>query len=211
MIKETSINSGTRGEYLRNKFKNKYGIELTPQDINNRINLKGAVKDRLDLEITQLNKRIEDQASQLSKNQIKRGRVNEIINRENAKLGPAIAGILDTKTGRIFIEINSNTSKLPVNLNDKLKPKIKEMPKNIQQYYKHTLEGEGKNGLAHAEVHALNKALNAREDAEISDIMCFVIQTGRDKKKLTIEGLPMARCPHCEYITDEVVYFPEPL
>ncbi len=157
----------SRGEYLRNKFKDKYGVELTPQDINNRINLRGAVKDRLDSEIAELNKRIEEQVSQLSKNQIRKGRANEIINRENAKLGPAVAGILDTKTGKIFTEINSNTSELPINLNCKLEPKIIEMPKNVQQYYQHTLEGPGKNGGAHAEVHALNKALNAREDAEV--------------------------------------------
>ncbi|MGN2338668.1 hypothetical protein ACTFIN_11185 [Clostridium cagae] len=41
--------------------------------------------------------------------------------------------------------------------------------------------------------------------------MIYVLQTGMGKGKNGIPGLPMSRCPHCEYITDGVNYFPESL
>ncbi len=61
---------------------------------------------------------------------------------------------------------------------------------------------------SHAEVYALNEALLANPNAKLEDFMVYVVRLG---KKLKPRGLPMPRCPHCEYITDGSSYFPEVL
>ncbi|MGN2348842.1 hypothetical protein ACTFH7_10065 [Clostridium cagae] len=57
----------------------------------------------------------------------------------------------------------------------------------------------------------MKKAWNYECKLEMLDILIYVLQTGMGKGKNGIPGLPMSRCPHCEYITDGVNYFPESL
>ncbi len=65
-----------RLDYLRNKYD-----KLTSEQINNRINLRGAVNDEID---------------RLYKSGISK-----------KELGPAVAGVLDHKTGKYYFGINN--------------------------------------------------------------------------------------------------------
>ncbi|WP_298845021.1 YwqJ-related putative deaminase [Clostridium sp.] len=62
----------------------------------------------------------------------------------------------------------------------------------------------------HAEVYALNEALLARNYARLCDFMVHVISVRKISRKIPA-GVPMAKCPHCEYITIGSNYFPEVL
>lgn len=119
----------SRIDYLRNK----YG-KLTSEQINNRINLRGATHDKL----------------------------NELIESEisGKKLGPAVAGVMDTETGKVYWRINDSKGRLPEVMDDLISDRIQKMPKNIRDSYIKT-KGAG----SHAEVNALNEALLAREGA----------------------------------------------
>ncbi|NFE80016.1 YwqJ-related putative deaminase [Clostridium sporogenes] len=75
--------------------------------------------------------------------------------------------------------------------------------KIISKYIYRTL-GAG----SHAEVYALNEALLANTNAKLDNFMVYVVRSG---KKLKPKGLPMPRCPHCEFITDGANYLPEVL
>jgi len=165
----------SRIDYLRNK----YG-KLTSEQINNRINLRGATHDKL-------NEFIESGIS-------------------GKKLGPAVAGVMDTKTGKIYYGINDSKGRLPEVMDDLISDRIQNMPKNIRDSYIKT-KGAG----SHAEVNALNEALLAREGANIDDFMIHVISTKGLGPNIPQAGIPMPRCPHCEFITDGVNYFPEVL
>ncbi len=79
------------------------------------------------------------------------------------------------------------------------------MPSDIRDGYKKTL-GAG----SHAEVNALNEALLARQNASLDEFMVHVI-SARKINKYMPAGVPMPRCPHCEFITDGANYFPEVL
>ncbi|WP_207706255.1 YwqJ-related putative deaminase, partial [Clostridium sp. HBUAS56017] len=163
----------SRLDYLRNK----YGT-LTSDQINNRINLRGAVND----EVERLYK------SGISKRE----------------LGPAVAGVLDTSTGKYYFGINNIKGKVPGELHPLIKERLDNMPKNILDSYSNKTLGSG----SHAEVYALNEALLANPNAKLNDFMIYVVRSG---KKLKPKGLPMPRCPHCEFITDGANYFPEVL
>ena len=162
-----------RIDYLRNK----YG-KLTSEQVNNRINLRGAVNDEID----RLYK------SGLTKNEI----------------GPAVAGVLDTKTGKYYFGINNIEGDVPEVLHPLIKERIDNMPLETYNSYKKWTLGAG----SHAEVYALNEAMLANPNAKLEDFMVYVVRSG---KKLKPRGLPMPRCPHCEYITDGASYFPEVL
>ncbi|WP_326497918.1 YwqJ-related putative deaminase [Clostridium sp. ZS2-4] len=163
----------SRIDYLRNK----YG-KLTSEQINNRINLRGAVND----EIERLYK------SGITKK----------------KLGPAVAGVLDPKTGKYYFGINNIEGDVPKELHPLIKERIDNMPPEIYSSYEKWTLGAG----SHAEVYALNEALLANPTAKLEDFMVYVVRSG---KKLKPRGLPMPRCPHCEYITNGASYFPEVL
>ncbi|MBU3202423.1 YwqJ-related putative deaminase [Clostridium estertheticum] len=165
----------SRIDYLRNK----YG-QLTPKQINNRINLRGVTHDKLDELIT----------SGIS----------------NKKLGPAVAGVLDTKTGKFYCGINDAKGKLPEKMDNLIKDRIENMPKDIRDSYVRT-----KAAGSHAEVNALNEALLSRPNASIDDFMIHVISTKGLGPNIPVAGIPMPRCPHCEFITAGAKYFPEVL
>jgi hypothetical protein len=189
----------SRIDYLRNK----YG-KLTSEQINNRINLRGAVKDKMNQEIDQMNIRIAQQIEALPKKH--KSLIDLIKKEESRKLGPAVAGVLDTKTGKIYFGTNTFSGEPPKVMHQIIKDKVKNMPEYVKNYYKAT-KGAG----SHAEVKALNDALIKREDSQISDFMVYVVSTGYDAKgsgKL-IKGMSMARCPHCEYITNGTNFIPE--
>ncbi|MBY7064547.1 hypothetical protein FDE98_07040 [Clostridium sporogenes] len=163
----------SRIDYLRNK----YG-KLTSEQINNRINLRGAVNDELE---------------RLYKSGISK-----------KELGPAVAGVLDSETGKYYFGINNIKGKVPKELHPLIKERIDNIPKNILDSYSNRTLGAG----SHAEVYALNEALLANPNAKLDNFMVYVVRSG---KKLKPKGLPMPRCPHCEFITDGANYFPEVL
>ncbi|MDY6992823.1 MAG: YwqJ-related putative deaminase, partial [Pseudomonadota bacterium] len=147
--------------------------------LNQRISLKGAVADEyLRLSYGLSNRRIR----------------NEI--------GPALAGVLDTKTGKYYIKTNSGPGELPNNLVPLLESRI-EGTQSISYLKTH---GAG----THAEIHALNEALLARPDADLSDFLLYTINSGQRGSPVKW-GAPIPRCPDCEFITNGVQYFPEPL
>ena len=120
------------------------------------------------------------------------------------EVGPAVAGVFDMKTGKYYFGKNNAGGRVPHTLHPLIRERIKNMPKEVlDRYAKFTL-GAG----SHAEVIALNEALLANPKAELKDFMVYVVRSGR---KLQPKGLPMPRCPHCEYITNGVSYFPEGL
>ena len=147
--------------------------------LNQHINLKGGVAD----EYASL-------TDGLSNRQIR----NEI--------GPVLAGVLDTKSGKYFYRTNSGPGELPDNLAPLLGARI-EVAQSIDYVKTH---GAG----THAEVHALNDALTARPEADISDFLLYTINSGQ-KGATAKWGMPVPRCPHCEFITDGIQYFPETL
>ncbi|MBS5988017.1 YwqJ-related putative deaminase [Clostridium sp.] len=159
-------------------LRNKYG-KLTSEQINNRINLRGSTHEEL--------ARLKE--SGLTK----------------TELGPAVAGVLDTKTGKYYFGTNNIDGKAPSIQHDLIRERINNMPSDIRDGYKKTL-GAG----SHAEVNALNEALLARQNASLDEFMVHVI-SARKINKYMPAGVPMPRCPHCEFITDGANYFPEVL
>jgi hypothetical protein len=127
------------------------------------------------------------------------------------KVGPAVAGVYDPVTDKYYFAINNLNGDLPQNLHRLLKDKYKNMPTEgiYTEYDKFTL-GAG----SHAEIYALNQALMKRElmgtpIKSLDELTLTVIKGLKcGWKKI---GMPMPRCPHCEFITDGVNYFPEVL
>lgn len=97
----------SRIEYLRNK----YG-EFTPQELNYRINLRGAVAQ----EVERLNK----------------------IGISKREMGPAVAGTFDKTTGKYYFGINNTSGKIPEELHTLIEQRIINMPKNIKKGYTFT-------------------------------------------------------------------------
>ena len=113
--------------------------------------------------------------------------------------------MLDTKTGKYYFGINNIDGKALNIQHDLISERINNMPADIRDGYKKTL-GVG----SHAEVNALNEALLARQNASLDEFMVHVI-SARKINKYMPAGVPMPRCPHCEFITDGANYFPEVL
>ncbi|WP_169334451.1 YwqJ-related putative deaminase [Hahella ganghwensis] len=125
------------------------------------------------------------------------------IRQTRKQVGPVLAGVMDSKTGDVFFGLNSGPGgKLPDNLTPLLSDRIPDASKI--DYIK--TQGAG----SHAEIHALNDAFIARPNADISDFLLYTINSGQ-KGSAAKFGTPVPRCPHCEFITDGVQYFPEPL
>ena len=170
----------TVGDFKRTSNMRSKPITLTKEQINNRINLRGATHD----ELARL------KASGIGKKQ----------------LGPAVAGVYDTKTGKYYYGTNNPNGKPPVEMHDIIKNRVENMPNDVLNSYIKT-RGAG----SHAEVNALNEALLARPDASLDDFMVHVISTKPLGTNIPTAGFPMPRCPHCEYITNGVKYIPEVL
>ncbi|WP_409295978.1 YwqJ-related putative deaminase [Peribacillus sp. SCS-26] len=106
---EVSNNSEnlSRIEYLRNK----HG-RFTSQELNYRINLRGAVAT----EVERLN------TLGLTKNE----------------LGPAVAGTFDKTTGKYYFGINNTDGDIPVTLHPIIRDRIYNMPSSVRDGYKFT-------------------------------------------------------------------------
>ncbi|MHC1748101.1 MAG: YwqJ-related putative deaminase [Cellulosilyticaceae bacterium] len=127
------------------------------------------------------------------------------------KLGPAVAGVYDPVADKYYFGINNLDGDLPENLHRLLRVNYENMPTEdtYTEYNKFTL-GAG----SHAEIYALNEALIERgwmgiPVESLDELILTVIKGPKcGWKKI---GIPMPRCPHCEFITDGVNYFPEVL
>ncbi|MEK4546024.1 MULTISPECIES: LXG family T7SS effector putative deaminase YwqJ [Bacillus] len=159
-------------------LRNKHGV-LSKEDLHHRINLRAEV-------LNELNK---IKSSGLTKKQ----------------RGPAVAGVLDKKTGKYYFGINNIDGEPPKILHPLIHDRIVNMPVELKEGYIKT-SGAG----SHAEVNALNEALLQRPDAELKELMVYVVSARKINKKMP-EGVPMPRCPHCEYITQNTNYIPEAL
>ncbi|MFP3635660.1 LXG family T7SS effector putative deaminase YwqJ [Bacillus sp. SIMBA_033] len=159
-------------------LRNKHGI-LSKEDLHHRINLRAEV----------LNELSKIKSSGLTKKQ----------------RGPAVAGVLDKKTGKYYFGINNIDGEPPKVLHPLIHDRIVNMPVELKEGYIKT-SGAG----SHAEVNALNEALLQRPDAELKELMVYVVSARKINKKMP-EGVPMPRCPHCEYITQNTNYIPEAL
>ena len=155
----------------------KYGT-IPPKELHQRINLRQSTRNELD--------RLK--ASGMTKKE----------------LGPAVAGVLDKKTGKTYYGINDPSGKVPSNLHPQLRDRIENMPPAIRDGYTKTA-GKG----SHAEVRALNEALQNNPNAKLDDFMVHVVNTKKLGPKMPQPGMPMPRCPHCEYITGGTKFFPE--
>lgn len=113
---------------------------------------------------------------------------------------------MDTKSGEVYYGLNNPKGRLPEVMHDIISDRIENMPQNIYDSYFKT-KGAG----SHAEVNALNEALLAQEGASIDDFMIHVIRTKGLGPNIPEVGIPMPRCPHCEFITNGANYFPEVL
>ncbi|MBC1371373.1 hypothetical protein HB847_03250 [Listeria booriae] len=117
------------------------------------------------------------------------------------KLGPAFAGVYDKKTGEYYYAINDFMGEIP-ELHPLLDKRLLDMPQDVIDSYTFT-KGAG----SHAEVLALNKALQANPTASIEDFMVNVIRTGQAKTKPL--GMMFDRCPHCAYLTEGFKFISE--
>jgi len=109
---------------------------------------------------------------------------------------------MDTKTGQIFIGKNAGPGMLPNNLTPDLANLI-DQAKSMPYMKTH---GAG----THAEVHALNQAMQARPGASADEFLMYVINSGQ-RGSTQKWGQPIPRCPHCEFITNGTKFFPETL
>lgn len=120
----------------------------------------------------------------------------------NKQLGPAVAGVYDRNTGKIYKAINDVDGDIPKELNSLIKERIKSMPKDVHDSYSMFTHGAG----SHAEVYAANKALLDNPNATLDDLLVYVIRPGTVTKPVT--DIPFRTCPHCEYIYYETsIYY----
>jgi YwqJ-like deaminase len=142
------------------------------------------------------------------------------------QIGPVVAGVLDRKTGKMFFGVNSlldgkKNPILPENLHPTLLNRIENIPSHIRDGYaakgnmggEHVISRQLSNGAGtHAEIFALNNALNSRSTAQFDDFLVYAVKgTKAATAKSGKRGLPVPRCPHCDYLTQGVKFFPEVL
>ncbi|WP_459778905.1 YwqJ-related putative deaminase [Photobacterium sp. R1] len=118
------------------------------------------------------------------------------------KMGPALAGVMDTKTGQIFFGRNTGVGEIPSILSPDMRLSLEQMPDKVLTGYIKT-KGAG----THAEVHALNEAMLARPGSIKSDFLLQVINSGGSK---STRGSTIPRCPHCAYLTNGAKFPLEP-
>ncbi|WP_082011542.1 MULTISPECIES: YwqJ-related putative deaminase [Lysinibacillus] len=164
-----------RGKYADHldKLYDKYG-KLTSEQINQRINLRGETRNELE-------------------------RQKQIYNGEpnfgKGKMGPALAGVYDKKTGEYYHAINTIDGTVP-ELVPLLRNRLDNMPKEVFDSYSQRSKGAG----SHAEVLAVNEALKMNPSAKIEDLTVNVIRTGINKNMPG--GVMFKCCPHCSYLLD---------
>ncbi|MFC4157919.1 YwqJ-related putative deaminase [Chitinimonas lacunae] len=123
-------------------------------------------------------------------------------NRIRNEVGPVLAGVMDSKTGQIYYGLNKGVGELP----DNMVPVLADRMSIAQEIPYIKTHGAG----THAEIHALNDAFLARPSADISDFLLYTINAGQ-RGSPAKWGTPVPRCPHCEFLTDGVQYFPASL
>ena len=109
-----------------------------------------------------------------------------------AERKPAVAGVYNRKTGKYFYATNSPDGAIPSPLHELLEIFIKNMPEDVKESY----EGHTRGCGSHAEIIALNNALQDQPDTSPNDLMVCVIH-GDGK----LEGEGFQRCPHCMWIS----------
>ncbi|MDZ4485335.1 YwqJ-related putative deaminase [Bacillus cereus] len=129
----------SRIEYLRNK----YG-RFTPQELNHRINLRGAVEK----EVERLN------TLGLTKNE----------------MGPAVAGTFDKNTGKYYFGINNTDGDIPVTLHPIIRDRIENMPSSVRDGYKFTY-GAGSHAEVYSLNEALLANPNAQPTDFITHVV----------------------------------------
>ncbi len=129
----------SRIEYLRNK----YG-RFTPQELNHRINLRGAVEK----EVERLN------TLGLTKNE----------------MGPAVAGTFDKTTGKYYFGINNTDGDIPVTLHPIIRDRIYNMPSSVRDGYKFTY-GAGSHAEVYSLNQALLANPNAQPTDFITHVV----------------------------------------
>ncbi|WP_042737444.1 MULTISPECIES: YwqJ-related putative deaminase [Lysinibacillus] len=129
----------SRIEYLHNK----YG-RFTPQELNQRINLRGAVEK----EVERLN------TLGLTKNE----------------MGPAVAGTFDKTTEKYYFGINNTHSDIPVTLHPTIGDRIYNMPSSVKDGYKFTY-GAGSHAEVYSLNEALLANPNAKPTDFITHVV----------------------------------------
>jgi hypothetical protein len=132
----------------------------------------------------------------LKKQVIEEGQMLKDMKLTNDQLGPAIAGVYDKNTGKIYTAINNVNGKVPSELAPIIADRIGKMPDEVLQSYIKYTNGPG----SHAEIYAVNKALLDNPSANIDDLLVYVNRTLGTTKPVT--EIPFVTCPHCEYILE---------
>ena len=124
------------------------------------------------------------------------------------RIGPAHATAFNRRNGKTYTGINNDEGQLPLKTNCY----ISERMDNLKNNEKHILDGYTytKGAGSHAEIYAVNAALNDDPGATKDDITVDVIHTGSVK----LSDSPFVQCPHCESILRGVNcpsgYLPKP-
>ncbi|WP_270169007.1 YwqJ-related putative deaminase [Paenibacillus sp. SYP-B4298] len=134
-----------------------------------------------------------EEISNLKNHVIEEAQMLKDIGLTNKQLGPAVAGVYDKTTGKIYTAINDVDGLVPKELHPIIKERIKNMPQGVKDSYTFTY-GAG----SHAEVYAANKALLANSNARIEDLIVYVIKPGSVTKP--VKDVPFHTCAHCNYI-----------
>lgn len=112
------------------------------------------------------------------------------------KIGPAHAIAHNRRNGKTYTAINDPEGDLPQPTNPYIEERVYSLrnnEKDVLESYREYTHGEG----SHAEVNAVNEALNDDPGAVKSDITVDVIRTGSTREPA---GDPFKQCPHCESI-----------
>ena len=129
----------SRIQYLHNK----YG-KFTLEELNNRINLRGAVAH----EVERLNK----------------------LGLSKREIGPAVAGTFDKTTGKYYFGINNPKGKIPEELHPEIYNRIKNMPNDIKDGYNYTY-GAGSHAEVYSLNQALLANPNAKPSDLITHVV----------------------------------------
>ncbi|MBS0980488.1 YwqJ-related putative deaminase [Acetobacter thailandicus] len=110
------------------------------------------------------------------------------------KIGPAHTIAFNRRNGKTYTGINHKKGSIPEESNNY----ILERMNNLENNEKHILDGYTytKGAGSHAEIYAVNAALNDDPGAKKDDITVDVIHTGSVK----LSDTPFVQCPHCESI-----------
>ncbi|MEK4596758.1 YwqJ-related putative deaminase [Bacillus sp. FSL R9-9497] len=124
-------------------MRNKYG-RFTPQELNHRINLRGAVEKEVE-------------------------RLNTLGLTQN-EMGPAVAGTFDKNTGKYYFGINNTDGDIPVTLHPIIRDRIENMPSSVRDGYKFTY-GAGSHAEVYSLNQALLTNPNAQPTDFITHVV----------------------------------------